>query len=137
MRSKDPITSTQLSDAARRFTDAFNDNDLAGVMDWFAEDSVYDQFNGEQARGIDEIRRAFEPQFAGAFGVMKFIEEDVFADADANKVMISWACSLETKQGTASWRGLDLLHFDEEMKITHKSTYAKAESLKLEAPEDD
>jgi hypothetical protein len=27
------------------------------------------------------------------------------------------------------------LHFDEEMKITRKSTYAKAESLELEAPE--
>ncbi len=97
--SQDSITPTTLADAARQFTRAFNENDLDGVMEWFAEDSVYDQFDGAQARGQGEIRRAFEPQFAGAFGSMKFIEEDLFVDADERKVMISWACSIETKQG--------------------------------------
>ena len=130
--SENPIKATTLSDAAREFTRAFNENDLDGVMKWFAEDSVYDQFDGAQARGADEIRRAFEPQFAGAFGAMKFIEEELFVDADERKAMISWACSIESKQGTASWRGLDLLCFDERMKITRKSTYAKAKTLNLD-----
>jgi hypothetical protein len=39
--------------------------------------------------------------------------------------------SFRTQQGTASWRGLDLLSFDKRLKITHKSTYAKAKTLKL------
>jgi ketosteroid isomerase-like protein len=130
--SKNPIPATTLTDAARQFTRAFNENDLDGVMAWFAEDSVYDQFDGAQARGLDAIRHAFEPQFAGAFGAMKFIEEDLFVDADERKAMISWTCSIETKQGTASWRGLDLLCFNVRMRITRKSTYAKAKILNLE-----
>jgi ketosteroid isomerase-like protein len=131
--SQNAIAPATLADAARQFTRAFNENDLDAVMEWFAEDSVYDQFDGAQARGLAEIRRAFEPQFAGAFGVMKFIEEDLFVDAIERKVMISWECSIETKQGTGSWRGLDLLHFDERPRITRKATYAKATTLKLDA----
>lgn len=130
--SNPSIAPTELVDAAREFTRAFNENDLDSVMAWFAMDSVYDQFDGAQARGRDEIRTAFEPQFAGAFGVMKFNEEELFVDADERKAMISWSCSIESKQGPASWRGLDLLSFDEQMKITRKSTYAKAKTLKLD-----
>jgi len=132
-----PIASPKLSDAARQFTRAFNENDLDGVMAWFAEDSVYDQFDGAQARGRNEIRTAFEPQFAGSFGVMKFNEEELFVDPDERKAMISWACSIESKRGTVSWRGLDLLSFDSAMKITRKSTYAKAKTLKLEGTAQD
>ena len=135
--SKSSVTPAALNDAARQFTRAFNENDLDGVMSWFAEASVYDQFDGAQARGRDEIRTAFEPQFAGAFGVMKFIEEELFVDADERKAMISWSCSIESKQGAASWRGLDLLCFDEQLKITRKSTYAKAKTLKLDGAEQD
>ncbi|MBC8187827.1 MAG: nuclear transport factor 2 family protein [Proteobacteria bacterium] len=130
--SNPSIAPTELVDAARKFTRAFNENDLDGVMEWFAADSVYDQFDGARARGRDEIRTAFEPQFSGAFGVMKFNEEELFVDGDERKAMISWACSIESKQGSASWRGLDLLSFDEQMKITRKSTYAKAKTLKLD-----
>ncbi len=130
--SNPSIAPTELVDAAREFTRAFNENDLDSVMAWFAVDSVYDQFDGAQARGRDEIRTAFEPQFSGAFGVMKFNEEELFVDADERKAMISWSCSIESKQGPASWRGLDLLSFDEQMKITRKSTYAKAKTLKLD-----
>ncbi len=129
------VAPTTLIDAARQFTRAFNENDLDGVMEWFAADSVYDQFDGTQARCRDEIRTAFEPQFAGAFGVMKFNEEELFVDADERKAMISWSCSIESKRGTVSWRGLDLLSFDERLKITRKSTYAKAKALKLEGAE--
>jgi ketosteroid isomerase-like protein len=130
--SNPSIAPTELVDAAREFTRAFNENDLDSVMAWFAVDSVYDQFDGAQARGRVEIRTAFEPQFSGAFGVMKFNEEELFVDADERKAMISWSCSIESKQGPASWRGLDLLSFDEQMKITRKSTYAKAKTLKLD-----
>jgi ketosteroid isomerase-like protein len=116
---------------ARRFTRAFNDNDLDAVMGWFANDAVYDQFDDAQAKGRDEIRKAFEPQFAGAFGNMQFDEEDLFVDPARRKVMISWLCRLETQQGAAGWRGLDLLHFDSDGRVTRKLTYAKAPVPKL------
>ena len=124
-------------DALRRltldFTEAFNDNDLGAVMSCFAEGAVYDQFNDEPAQGIDAIRAAFEPQFKGAFGRMQFLDEDLFIDAEARKTLVSWTCTLETKDGSAGWRGLDILHFDDRGKITQKLTYAKAKVPLLRA----
>lgn len=115
------------------FTEAFNRNDLDGVMSYFAEDAVYDEFDGNAARGLSAIRKAFAPQFEGAFGRMQFIQEDLFVDPAARKTMVSWTCTLETKRGPAGWRGLDLLHFDGEGRITAKLTYAKTKSPLLEA----
>ena len=59
------------------------------------------------------IRAAFEPQFTGAFGDMKFLEDDIFVDAEAGKAMISWRCTLSINGKLTSWRGLDLLNFVE------------------------
>lgn len=115
------------------FTNAFNRNDLEGVMSYFAGNAVYDQFDGSAAHGLAAIRKAFGPQFEGAFGKMQFEQEDIFVDAAARKSMISWTCTLETARGPAGWRGLDLLHFDERGRITAKLTYAKTKSPLLAA----
>lgn len=115
----------KLIDLTRRFTDAFNRKDLDAVMAFFSDDGVYDEFNGKRNRGKTAIRAAFEPQFTDAFGDMKFIEDDVFVDAEAGKAMISWRCTLSVKGKLSSWRGLDLLSFVGES-ISLKRTYAKA-----------
>jgi len=64
---------------------------------------------------------------------MRFSDEDLFVDPETNKTMVSWLCSFDTKRGRTGWRGLDLLHFNHDGQIVAKLTYAKAESLKLEA----
>jgi ketosteroid isomerase-like protein len=115
-----------LRDLTLKFTQTFNDNDLDACMSYFADGAVYDQFDGEPARGLAAVRAAFEPQFTGAFGRMTFSEEDLFVDPEERKTMISWTCSFDTKRGRAGWRGLDILHFDEAGKIVAKLTYAKA-----------
>jgi len=114
-----------LLDITTRFMTAFNHNDLDTVMSFFAEDAVYDEFNGKRNEGKAAIRAAFTPQFTGAFGDMKFLDEDLFIDADTGKVMASWRCTLAVKGQPTSWRGLDLLHFRGE-KLIQKLTYAKA-----------
>ena len=119
----------------RDFTQAFNDNDLERVMSYFAPDGVYDQFNDEAAEGRAAVRAAFEPQFKGDFGEMRFDEEDFFVDPEARKSLISWMCSLDTKGGRAGWRGLDILVFDEVGKIVRKATYAKAKTPLLRPSE--
>ncbi|HZD26222.1 MAG TPA: nuclear transport factor 2 family protein [Alphaproteobacteria bacterium] len=122
----------RLKQVTLEFTRAFNEEDLDGVMAHFAENAVYDQFDDKPAKGLGAIRAAFEPQFSGAFGQMRFIEEDLFVDATARKSLIRWLCTLETKRGPAGWRGLDILHFDAEGRIIAKLTYAKAKAPLLQ-----
>jgi ketosteroid isomerase-like protein len=114
----------KLEELVVQFTAAFNREDLDGVMSFMAEDAVYDEFNGTLNRGTAAIRAAFEPQFRGDYGKLRFLTEDLFVDARAGKALIRWLCTLETKSGPAAWRGLDILHV-ENGRITEKLTYAK------------
>lgn len=114
----------KLAELVVQFTEAFNREDLDGVMSFMAEDAVYDEFNGTLNRGTAAIRAAFEPQFRGDYGKLRFLTEDLFVDAGAGKALIRWRCTLETKRGPAAWRGLDILHV-ENGRITEKLTYAK------------
>jgi len=115
----------ELTEITRRFLDAFNREDLDAVMEFFADDGIYDEFNGKRNVGKAAIRAAFVPQFTGAFGTMRFLDEDLFVDVAAGKVMASWRCTLTVKGQPTSWRGLDLLHFADG-KVVQKLTYAKA-----------
>ena len=121
----------ELVELVIRFTDAFNRDDLEAVMSFFADDAVYDEFNGTRSRGTAAIRAAFEPQFRGDYGRVRFHAEDVFADADSGKALIRWRCTLEGGPVDGSWRGLDILHVDAGQ-ITHKLTYAKADAPRIE-----
>ncbi len=121
-------TRDSLVQLTETFMSAFNDNDLDGVLSAFAEGGIYEEFNGRESKGSDAIRAAFAPQFEGAFGQMKFIDEDLMVDPVAGKVMASWRCTLEVKGQPTSWRGLDAMTFDDDGKITHKLTYAKTKA---------
>lgn len=107
------------------FTEAFNREKIDEVMSYFAEDALYDEFNGVRSIGLAAIRQAFEPQFAGAYGTMRFHTEDMFLDAAAGKALIRWVLTLEEDNRAGAYRGLDILHF-EDGKLTEKHTYCKA-----------
>jgi len=122
-----------IDDGARRaleqltlaFTDAFNRDDLDAVMGFFADDAVYDEFNGHRSTGKEAIRKAFVPQFRGDFGRIRFHAEDLFVDVAAGKSLISWTCTLERDGTKRAWRGLDILHV-RDGRVVEEHTYAKA-----------
>lgn len=133
------------------FTAAFNRNDLDAVMAAFAEDAEYRPGDGSTHRGRAAIRQAFAPQFAGAFGAMRFDPEDQLVDEAARKAALRWICrhdfsgahgrkvprllklALRARHGTRlGWHGVDVFHFDAAGKITGKYTYANYDRPKLE-----
>ncbi len=117
----------ELYELSVAFLDAFNRNDLDGVMSYFADDAVYEELTGRVNHGREAIRKAFAPQFEGKFGPIRFIEDDTFIDAAAGKVMSSWDMTI-TKDGVGVvMRGLDLLVFVG-TKLVLKQTYVKTKS---------
>jgi len=125
------MTRDEIEKLTLDFTAAFNRDDLDGVMSYFAEDGIYEQLDDRRAVGKAAIRVAFEPQFRGDFGEMRFLQEDLFIDAAAGKAMISWTCTLATSRGPAGWRGLDLLHW-KGGRLVLKQTYGKAKVPRLQ-----
>jgi uncharacterized protein (TIGR02246 family) len=120
------MTNEELRELTLAFTEAFNRDDLDGVMRYFAEDAVYNEFNGKESRGLAAIRATFEPQFRGEFGTIRFETEDVFADGETGRALVGWVCRVTREGKSRGWRGLDVLHF-RAGKIVVKETYAKAE----------
>jgi hypothetical protein len=126
------------------FVEAFNVNDLDQAMVHFADNAVYRPGDGTEYRGPAAIRRAFEPQFQGAFGSMRFDEYDRIIDEVERKAVIRWVCRHDlagAKSPTVGlalqkmvvsllvgrrfgWEGVDIFHFDEAGKILGKFTYA-------------
>ena len=124
----------ELEELTVRFTDSFNRDDLDAVMAFFADDAVYDEFNGHRSHGKVAIREAFVPQFRGDFGKIRFLSEDLFVDAGSGKALIRWVCTLDSGGTQRAWRGLDVLHFEGQL-VSEKHTYAKAAVPSLgEAP---
>ena len=93
------------------FTEAVKREGIDGVISYFAADAIYDEFNGVRNVGLAAIRKAFEPQFAGAFGRMRFHTEDMFLDVAAQKALIRWTLTLEEPHRAGAYRGLDILHW--------------------------
>ncbi len=124
---------TALETFVLRFTDAFNRDDLDGVMALMADDAVYDEFNARRSEGKAAIREAFVPQFRGDYGTIRFYPEDLFVDptpspgaTPSGKALIRWRCRLETPAQRREWRGLDILHVADG-RVVEKHTYAKTE----------
>ena len=134
---------TQIIETITKFTDAFNVNDLDRVMTFFSDDAVYEPGDGKTHRGKAEIRAAFEPQFDGAFGAMRFDERDLVIDVENRKAAFRWVCrhdiSHTKPRGLVmflrgiftrlfvgerfGWQGVDIFHFDADGKIKGKFTY--------------
>lgn len=120
-----------LSELVIDFTEAFNREDIDEVMSYFADNAIYDEYDGVRHVGKSDIRAAFVPQFRGDFGKMRFHTEDMFIEVGSGrgtgKALIRWLLTVEEAERAGGWRGLDLLHFEDSC-LTEKHTYAKTAS---------
>jgi hypothetical protein len=128
-----------IADVLERFVAGFNSNSLDEVMAFFADDAVYRPGDGHEYRGREAIRRAFLPQFSGAFGEMRFLVDDRVIDEGARKAAIRWVCQHDVARAVPrlrglffrllygrrfGWYGTDIFHFDGQGKIAGKFSYA-------------
>ena len=121
----------ELTDLSTRFIDAFNKQDLDGIMSFFAEDGVFEDSEGKVHQGHAAIRAQFEPLISGSLGKYHFDDDDFFMDADAGKVMTSWKLTLDIDGKPVSLKGLDLLHFVDD-KLVKKNAFNKAGAPRFE-----
>jgi len=128
----------------KKYMDAFNANDLDTVMTCFNDDAIYQPGDGKTHRGKAEIRAAFEPQFNGVWGALRWDEHDRIFDVENRKMAIRYICRVDisnTKprglrmlyRGIVTrlfvgkkfgWQGVDVFHFDADGKIKEKYTYS-------------
>ncbi|TDV98724.1 ketosteroid isomerase-like protein [Halomonas alkaliantarctica] len=115
----------QLKEATQSFVDANNRADIEEVMLFFSDDAIYEDIYDGRHVGKVAIREALMPFFDHTFGKVEYVGDDIFVDADAEKVMISWRCNVELEGKPAYLRGLDLLHFRGN-ELVAKLAYAKS-----------
>ncbi len=135
---------TQIVETIQKYWEAFNANDLDIVMTCFSDDAIYQPGDGKTHKGKAEIRAAFEPQFNGAYGAMRFDEHDRIIDVENRKMAIRYVCRHDISQMKPrglvmallkivaplvygekfGWQGVDVFHFDAEGKIKEKYTYS-------------
>ncbi len=133
------------------YLEAFNEMDLDVVMQYFATDVLYQPGDGSEFRGIEAVRKVFLPQFSYVWGRMTFAEENRIVDASKHTVVLTWTCHISAGSAKprslgrflvlmlgrlrfgeqASWKGLDILHFNEAGQIDCKLTYANYSLLHL------
>ena len=97
-------------------------------MELFHEDVLFENWTGGQAKGKENLRKAWAPWFEN-HGGFRFIGEETFIDADQQKALYRWQLewpSLEKglEGRPEKRRGVDVLHF-RDGKIIQKLTYSK------------
>ncbi len=113
---------------------AWDNHDLEGVMAFFHDDILFDNWTGGKAKGKEQLRKAWQDWFAN-HGNFKFIQKEVFIDEKEQKLLYRWELEWPSfekgYEGKAEKRrGVDVIHF-KEGKIINKLTYSKT-TLEIE-----
>ncbi len=107
---------------------AWDNHDLDGVMELFHDDVLFENWTGGQAKGKENLRKAWASWFEN-HGGFRFTEEETFIDTEQQQALYRWQLdwpSLEKGfEGRPEKRcGVDVLHF-RDGKIIQKLTYSK------------
>lgn len=103
-------------------------HDLDSIMTFFHEDIFFESWTGAYVKGINSLRRAWEPWFNN-HGDFRFLEEETFIDEQMQKVLYRWVLEWPSMESGHEGRpeirkGVDVIHF-KDGKIINKLTYIK------------
>ena len=114
-------------DTLRSFLDAFNRHDLDAIMDFFAEDCVFEMPRGPEPWGRRyvgkrAVREGLATRFAGLPDV-HYVEDRHLLSGDVG--VSQWTLTGTTREGVRiEVRGLDVLDF-RDGKVVRKDSYWK------------
>ncbi|MCF6248640.1 MAG: nuclear transport factor 2 family protein [Desulfobacula sp.] len=122
------LSRNEIKQLLKEWNFAWNHHDLNKVMTYFHKDVFFENWTGAYVKGIEALRKAWEPWFNN-HGDFRFIEEETFIDELHQKVMFRWVLewpSMESDfEGKLEIRkGADAMHF-KDGKIIAKLTYTK------------
>ena len=106
---------------------AFNTKDIEAIASFFTEDSTFIGMSGEEVKGVQNIKMAFE-EFLPS--LVEFQEKAICQDDEQQRVVSETDCIIELDGIRFVWACVDILDWDEG-KIVRKSTLAKADVPKL------
>lgn len=122
------LSRTEIGRALKQWNLAWEQYDLEGVMAFFHEEVIFENWTGAKVRGKEALREAWEKWFAN-HGNFRFVEEDTFIDEKEQKVLYRWLLEWPSfekgNEGKVERRrGVDVIHL-EDGKIINKFTYSK------------
>jgi ketosteroid isomerase-like protein len=137
------LTKTEILALINEWLEAWDNHDLVGVMFLMDENIVFENWTEDKIVGKKNLQRAWIPWFLN-HGNFKFTAEDIFVDAEQQKVLFSWTLQWPSVEKyfrgkNEIRRGVDILHF-KNGKILTKNTYSKttvqidSEQITLTAP---
>lgn len=107
--------------------EAFNNNDIDAVMQYFAEDATFDHATGPDVHGVRfEGKEAIRSVFGGLFENVTSVHWETLAcHISGNKAICEYRRTATLKSGEQQdFLSVDILTFKEGL-ITHKDTYYK------------
>jgi len=122
------LTRNEIHALLKKWSEAWDNYDLQGVMELFSDDILFDNWTGGQVKGKEKLYEAWKGWFKNNGG-FRFMEEDTFIDDSEQKVLYRWRLDWpSTEDGYAGKpevrRGVDVMTF-KNGKISEKLTYSK------------
>ena len=122
------LSKDEMKKALTQWNSAWDYHDLDGVMKLFHDDVLFDNWTGGQAKGKENLRKAWASWFEN-HGGFRFTEEEIFIDEDEQKALYRWQLDWPSFEKGYEGRperrrGVDVIHF-RDGKIIQKLTYSK------------
>jgi ketosteroid isomerase-like protein len=122
------LTKQAIKEAMAKNGEAWDRQDLEGVLELYHDEVYFENWTGGNARGKEALRQAWTSWFNSD---QKFVfhRDDTFVDEEEQKLTVTWELEWpSTEKGyegkKEKRRGLDIIHF-QDGKIIRKMTFSK------------